>query len=156
MIKEIRNLTSIIFQLRFRDLFKNRLVKILLVSFSAFLVNITFFELFGIQLRIYRPSTVALLGAEVSIIYNFIMHNLFSFADVRIPVSRKMASKFMQFNALVTISLVLQWLSVFIGELLVPDNHIALRLFNISGILLGFVFNYQSYTKIIWPAADKT
>ncbi len=156
MIKEIKDLAGIVLQLRLRDLFKNRLFKILLIGSTAFLLDMAFFELLGIRFKIYRPSTAALLAAELTIIYNFIMHNLYTFADVRIPISLKMAAKFAQFNVLVAISLFLQWFFVFIGEQIVPDNHIALRLFNILGILIGFIFNYHGYTRIIWPTSNKT
>lgn len=156
MIRDIADLMHIFFEGRFRDLKKNRLFKIALFGFLSFVVEAVFFEFFGIRWHLWRPSTAALIGAELAIVFNFIMQNTFTFTDQKILFKSAMIRKFLQFNFLVSISLGLQWLSVRVGEHLAYGVHyyLILRLFNVAGVLLGFIFNYQSYTKVIWKNTE--
>jgi len=151
MLREARDIAKALWEQRFRDVVRNRLFRIAAIGACGFIIQATFFEIFGIQFRTFRPSTAALIGAELGIITTFLLNNRFSFHDRRIPFSSKFIVKFFHFNLAVAISLGIQWATVRFGEWIVPESAMILRLFNVAGVLFGFIFNYYSYTKVVWP-----
>jgi len=150
MIQELSALIKNAYRLQIGEMRKNRLFKMLVIGAFGFLVQATFFELFAIQFSLFRPSTAALLGAELAIVVNFFLHNHFTFPDRRVRTIPNLFGKFFQFNLAVAVSLLIQWGMVWIGEIVAPESAMLLRLFNVTGVVVGFIFNYFSYTKLIW------
>ena len=105
------------------------------------------FEILSIFLHIVSPSTAAVLGAEVGVLTNFYLNNRFSFHDRRRAIA--LHSRLLRFHLVVSGSLILQWLSVFIAEhqtssLLLIHGAYA------TGIIIGFVWNYTFYLLFVW------
>ena len=153
MIKDISSALKALARLDARALFGNRIVRMASIGAIGFLIQSTIFEIVGIQLDLFSPPGAALLGAEIAIVVNFFLNNRFTFANEKIPFSRAMVPKFLKFNAAVALSLAIQWVMVSIGERVGGDW--ALRLFNVLGVLVGFIVNYISYTTFIWKQAVK-
>ena len=124
-----------------------RIVRALAVGAVAVFVQTVVFEVLGILLRVVSPSTAVVIGAETGILTNFYLNNRFSFQDRRrdIPLSSRLA----RFHLVVSGSVFLQWLLVFIVEhqtsssLLIHGAYAA-------GIILGFAWNYTFYLLIVW------
>ena len=153
MIKDIKAIFACAVAGRFQDLIAIRLFKIAIVGTSSFLVQATLFEIFGLQLGIFRPATAAVLAAECAIMFNFIFNNYFSFTDRRLTASWATALKFFKFNLGFVVSLTIQWSAVRLGEFLSNGDFMIVRGFNILGALVGFCFNYMVYTKFIWKTS---
>lgn len=150
MIRDISAAMKALVSFDTQSLFANRLVKMGLVGAVGFLIQSLLFEIVGIRLDILSPASAALFGAEVAIVANFFLNNRFTFGADRIPFSWAMLPKFFQFNAAVALSLGIQWGMVFAGEHVGGGSDGVLRLANILGVLIGFVLNYISYTRVIW------
>lgn len=151
MIQGIKEVIKLALTFDFKALFQNRFFRICLIGFSSFLVQAVFFEIFGLRLAVFRPALAATLGAELAIINSFSWHNFLTFRDRRISASAALFKKFFQFNSLVAMSLIIQWFTVSLGEVFSGGNLMVLRGFNVLGVIIGFIWNYFSYTKIIWP-----
>ncbi|MEK7554769.1 MAG: GtrA family protein [Patescibacteria group bacterium] len=156
MIKDIGAIARALTALDVQALIANRLVKMVIIGGIGFLIQSFIFELIGIQFDLFSPPVAALLGAEVAIVANFLLNNRFTFPNERIPFSWAMLSKFFKFNAAVVLSLGIQWLTVTIGEWAGGGNDWILRLSNVVGVLIGFIMNYMTYTKIIWRMPSPT
>lgn len=150
MFHDINAIVAAFFSGRFRDLVKIRLVRIAFFGGVSFLVQATFFEIFGLRLAAFRPANAAILGGELAIITNFFLQNHFSFADHRLTWSWRLFHKLIQFNLGAVVSLAIQWLLVSLGEVLANGHWMTLRAFNVLGVLIGFGFNYLIYTRFIW------
>ncbi len=129
-----------------------RFFKFGVVGFIGYLVNALGLEIF------YRlglaTALAAALGAELSIISNFTLNNLWTFSQEKIAGLRKTILKFLQFNftslgAIVIQTVVVGALTHFFGE--------AWRQFYLV-IAIGFFilpYNYLMYTRVIWRVKKK-
>jgi putative flippase GtrA len=122
-------------------------LKFAIVGFIGYLVNAGGLELF------YRlglgPGPAAALGAEMAIISNFTLNNLWTFAAKRIVSWRKIPLKFIQFNLTSIGAVVIQWVVVGMGTALFGDQWRQILLI----IAIGFFiipYNYFMYTTFIW------
>jgi len=150
MLSDIKHILRAVLTFQFRELKNIRLFKIGIVGTIGFIIQASFFEIFGLQLKVFSPALAALLGAEVSIFITFSLNNIFTFPEQRILLSRRFFKKFLQFNFMVALSLFIQWIMVRVGELVARDAAMILRGFNVLGVLVGLIFNYSVYTKFIW------
>ncbi len=100
------------------------------------------------------------LAVEVAIISNFIINNLWTFADNAIGLL-DVPRKFAQFNLTSMGSMLIQYLTAVIGEstigliplLTLPVISFVVdtgTIYAVLGILLGLFWNFFAYTKLIW------
>lgn len=124
-----------------------RFVKYAMVGFTSYGITALFLEIF------YRsglsPGLAASAASEIAIIFNFIMNNLWTFADKKITSLKKIPLKFIQFNLTSLGAVVLQGLVV--GGLagLFGDQWRQVYLI----FAVGFVvipYNYTMYNLFIW------
>ncbi|HUW22073.1 MAG TPA: glycosyltransferase [Candidatus Bathyarchaeia archaeon] len=124
-----------------------RFVKFGVVGFIGYLVNASGLELF------YRlglsPGIAAAFGAELAIISNFTLNNLWTFSKEKISGPGKLVAKFLQFNftslgAVLIQGAVVGGLAYFFGE--------QWRQFYLVAAIGFFVlpYNYLMYTRVIW------
>lgn len=134
-------------RVRAHDFLRSRFVRVFIIGGVGVLVQTIVFEIIGIYLRLVPPSTAVLIGAEVAILTNFYLNNRFSFHDRRHDVS--FISRLMRFHLVVSGSIILQWLFVFIAEHQTNDLLI-LHAAYAAGIILGFAWNYTFYHLFVW------
>ncbi|MBI4099610.1 GtrA family protein [Candidatus Microgenomates bacterium] len=91
----------------------DRILKFAVVGGWGFVVNTTVL-VFGVRWGL-RPSIAAPIGAELAIISNFILNNLWTFADKTLTLSA-IPEKFLQFNVLSLGSTIIQFTFLRIGE----------------------------------------
>ncbi len=125
----------------------SRLVRTLAVGVVAVVVQTIVFEILGIYLQIFSPSTAVVIGAETGILTNFYLNNRFSFYDRRHGIS--LFSRLLRFHIVVSGSVILQWLFVFIAEHR-TNSTLLIHAAYATGILLGFVWNYSFYLLFVW------
>lgn len=130
-----------------RTLFLSRFARVFVIGGIGVVVQTVVFEVLGIFLGIVSPSTAVVLGAEVGILTNFYLNNRYSFRDREHGLS--LLSRLVRFHLVVSGSIILQWLLVFLAErqtssiLLIHGAYAA-------GIILGFIWNYTFYLLFVW------
>src|SRR4051812_34153754 len=116
-----------------KKLHDSRFIRVAFFGGVGVIVQTAVFELLGIWLAIIRPSLATLLGAECGVITSFILNNAFSFADRN---HGTLYGRIIRYHAVVSGSLFIQWLSVFIAESL-HGGVVLLHGAYISGIIIG-------------------
>ena len=124
-----------------------RLVRALAVGVVAVIAQTIVFEILGIYLRICSPSTAVVIGAEAGILMNFYLNNRFSFYDRRHAIS--LLSRLVRFHLVVSGSVFLQWLFVFMVEHH-TNTILLIHVAYAAGIILGFAWNYTFYLLFVW------
>jgi len=124
-----------------------RFVKYAMVGLVSYGVTALFMELF------YRlgltPGLAASAASEIAIIFNFIMNNLWTFADKKITSLKKIPLKFIQFNLTSLGAVVLQGLVVGgLAELFGDQWRQIYLVFAVGFVVIPY--NYTMYTKVIW------
>lgn len=144
--KDILDSLKVTALLRLRRLSSWRIPKVIMIGAGGFLLQALFFEFVGIRFELLRPSTAAVLGGEIAIVSNFFLNNIFTFSDRR---ESGLVRRFIKFQVVSLGSVFVQWLFVAAAELLEPRPAV-LRLAYISGVIVGFVFNFSGYYFWVW------
>ena len=122
-------------------------IKFGIVGTIGFIVNALGLELFY-RLGL-RPSLAAALGAELAIISNFALNNLWTFSKYQIRQWGRIFGKFFQFNITSLGAVVIQFVVVGIGTYFFGDQTRQMFLV-ISVVFLIIPYNYFMYTRVIW------
>lgn len=124
-----------------------RFIKFGTVGFVGYVINASGLEIF------YRlglsPAIAAALGAELAIISNFTLNNLWTFKEKKITRGLKLLSKFLQFNLTSAGAVLLQAIVVGIGTNFFGDETRQIMLI----VAIGFFvipYNYTMYNVFIW------
>lgn len=162
-LQSIRDiLETIINATRIRIERSQQVIKFGIVGFIGFIVNTIGLELF-VFLGL-RPSISGMLGAEMAIISNFTLNNLWTFAAKKIVSLKKAPIKFLQFNLTSVGAIIIQGAIIELGTLLFGNlmnqlfsglftplwGNEGYRFFYIMGIGFGMIWNYFAYTTFIW------
>ena len=150
-------------------------LKFLAVGGFGFVINTTVLIL-GVRSGL-KPSLAGPLGAELAIISNFTLNNLWTFSDKAITSWTFLPEKFLQFSLLSFGSVIIQFLFLKIGERIFSIETFkqplikAIKLFDafplvekipfinkfslylifyIAGVGVGLIWNFAVYTLIIW------
>ena len=135
----------------FKLVMHTRLVRTLSVGVVAVIVQTAVFEVLGVYLQVVALSTAVLIGAEVAILTNFYLNNRFSFSDRRHDIS--LLSRLLRFHLVVSGSIFLQWLFVFIAEHQ-TSSYLVIHVAYATGIVLGFAWNYTCYLLFVWKSPE--
>jgi dolichol-phosphate mannosyltransferase len=144
-------------RVRIKNLTASRLFKFAVVGTIGAMIQLSTLQLF----RHYFPYQLAyFLSVELAVISNFILSNTWTFADRVLKLSQ-IPFKFVEFNLASMGSILIQQVFAFFGE-----NYIGLFtlfsipvlgyevdtgfIFAVIGILLGMVWNYFAYSRIVW------
>lgn len=122
------------------------MMRVAVISVAGILVQTAIFEVLGIWLKLVQPSTAVLVGAEIGILTNFFLNNRFAFSD---RIQNSLLVRLLRYHLVVSGSLIIQYVFVFIAE------HLTTNLFIIHGayfigVLIGFLFNYTGYRLWVW------
>lgn len=140
-----KNMLNYIVISRIYEFVSPSFLKVCVVGVVGFIINTIGLEIF-VSFGLH-PSFASAIGAEVAIFSNFILNNFWSFKERKLE-KRNIPSKFIQFNVMSFGSVVIQSGTIFIGT-----HYMGLstyRIFYVIGVLLGLVWNYTVYSKIIW------
>lgn len=117
------------------------------VGFIGFIVNALGLELF------YRigltPGLAAAFGAELAIISNFTLNNLWTFSERKIQKIADILKKFLMFNLTSAGAIAIQFIVVGLGTRLTGDSLRQLWLV----VAIGFFivpYNWFMYNRVIW------
>ena len=157
----INNLIFIM-KLRISDLLKSRIFKFVIVGGTGALIQL-------VTLQLYRPHVpfqlAFFLSIETAIVSNFILSNLWTFADRKLKATQ-IPLKFITFNLTSGGSILIQQIIAFVGEkfigfhdiFTVPLINFAVdtgTMFAVTGILVGMFWNFFAYNHFIWNKKKK-
>jgi putative flippase GtrA len=128
-----------------------RLARSIMVGFIAVIVQVIIFEIIGIFFHLFSPSTAAVLSGEVGLLTNFYLNNRFSFQDRKHNIS--LSARLLRFHLVVSGSIFLQWLFLFIAEHQ-TDDYLIIHAAYAAGIVLGFAWNYTCYLLFVWKSRE--
>lgn len=149
--KTAKDIFRVAFLLRWYDDFTQKFLKFGTVGFSGFLVNALFLNLFSRVLGKPWPWT---LSAEISIITNFILNNIWTFKSQKISGQSNVIKKFFQFNASSVGAIVIQTIFGTLAEILFGPDHKTLYLAVII-VFLVLPYNWFMYNTFIWRNKKK-
>lgn len=158
----IKNILMFIFKVRLQELLKNRIFKFVMVGGTGAVVQLVALSV----LRQFLPYQLAFfLGIECAVISNFILNNIWTFADRKLKTSQ-IPRSFITFNLASAGSIIIQQIVAALGEFLIGfpvlftvpilNKQIDAGLFYaVAGILIGMFWNFFAYNKFVWIKKTK-
>lgn len=144
-VKEMVSTFKVAIVLGIKD--KIRFIKFATVGFIGYIINALGLEFF------YRigatPAVAAGMGAELAIISNFTLNNLWTFKEEKITQLGRLVRKFFQFNLTSIGAIVIQAVVVGLGTRLFGEEVRQIMLI----VAIGFFvipYNYAAYNILIW------
>lgn len=159
----IKDSLGVVFTLRYKE--NERFIKVCLVGGVGLIIQLTIFNILRLlianpfktinlqMLNIKFPLIIpvhTLIAVEIAIVSNFLINNYWTFVKDRANSLLELIVKFIPFNLTSTGSIVIQWVVLVIGVKFLGSNFIVDNVLTITGILIGLIWNYTMYTKIIW------
>ncbi len=155
-----------LFKTRLKDILENRIFKFLVVGGTGTLVQLLSLQILrGLipdfsYLFLSNFLIATFLSIEVAILTNFILNNMWTFADRKVEKS-KMIGKFLQFNLTSGGSILIQLIVNSSGEKFIGLKELFVLpivgmpidtglLFAVTGIFIGLFWNFFAYNKFIW------
>jgi len=122
-------------------------LKFAVVGFIGYIVNAVGLEVF------YRaglsPGPATAVATELAIINNFILNNIWTFAEKKIVSWRRIPYKFLEFNFTSLGALIIQTVVVWVGTSFFGDQWRQILLIFAIGFLV-LPYNFFMYTTFIW------
>lgn len=140
----------VVFTLRWRE--SEKFIKVCFVGLIGALIQFSIFN--SLRSRI-SPEYANTIAVEIAIISNFIINNLWTFKEEKIQFRqlKKLIFKFFQFNLVSLGSIFIQFLVMKVGVNLLGRSFLWENILVGIGILIGLVWNYTMYTRLIWKNA---
>lgn len=116
------------------------------------------FTIFNILRKSITPEFANVIAVEIAIISNFIINNSWTFKDKKLEAGKniqKLLLKFGQFNLFSLGSLLIQFVVMKIGTGILGRGFFIENGLVVVGILLGLVYNFTIYTRLIWKTSQK-
>lgn len=148
-LEYIINLLKYVIKARVIELIYSPFLKYAITGFTGYIINAVSLEIFRSKLG-FHSGLAASTGAEMSIIWNFLLNNFWSFSKQRIKSPIRLFYKFLQFNLIALGSLVIIGVVVSIGTHLFSDTRIVRQIFLVIAIGLVIPYSYTMYNIFIW------
>lgn len=127
-------------------------LKYVIVGGFSFIINAVVLEFFY---RLgFNPGIAASLGAEIAIVWNYNLNNLWTFSEKRIKISTKYFWKFLQFNLTSLGAVIIQGMVVGVGTYFF-GNQTRLLFLALAVIFLIIPYNFFVYNRFIWKTHEK-
>lgn len=154
----IINTMRYIMKARLTQIFKSRIFKFVMVGGFGSLIQFSFLYLYRGLIPSYQLAVF--LSIETAVVSNFILSNLWTFADRKL-MAIQIPGKFLQFNLASAGSILIQQVVAFIGEktiglialFTVPFIGLPVDtgvIFAVTGILIGMFWNFFAYSTFVW------
>jgi len=143
----------VVFSLRIRD--SQKLIKVMIVGGIGTFVQLAFYNLLRLRLGLSLSQNLAI---EMAVISNFLLNNLWTFKDNKFSLKdlKKLIIGFVKFNLTSLGSIVIQNLVLLFGVKLLGRSFLIENALVIIGILIGLIWNYLMYTKVVWKTPKKS
>lgn len=145
----IFDLLAYIFIARFFEILRSPFPKYVITGFTGYIINavsLEIFKSFGLH-----AGVAGALGAELAIVWNFILNNFWSFKKYQITKAKKVPLKFVEFNLVSFGSVVIIGTVITIGVTFFGDTRFIRQLFLIIALgSLVIPYSYTMYNLFIW------
>lgn len=153
----IKNNLLYLIKVRGKEILEHRIFKFVITGGLGALVQLVALSLW----RIALPYELAFfLAIETAVVSNFLISNVWTFADRKLRASQYPA-KFVQFNLASAGSIIIQLVIAVLGKNLIglfdlftlPVVQITVdtgMIYAVVGILVGMFWNFFAYTTLIW------
>ena len=130
---------------------EEKLIKVMVVGAIGTIIQLSFFNLFRSLLAL-SLSLAQNLSIEIAIVSNFVINNLWTFNDHQFSLKeiKKLVVGFFKFNLTSLGSILIQNLVLISGVSLLGRSFFIENGLIIVGILIGLIWNYIMYTKVVW------
>ncbi|MDD4383155.1 MAG: glycosyltransferase family 2 protein [Candidatus Shapirobacteria bacterium] len=149
--KTAKDIFRVAILLRWYDDFTQKFLKFGTVGFIGFIINAIFLNLFSTFLNKPWPWT---FSAEIAIISNFTLNNLWTFRSQQIFGPSRLIKKFFQFNLSSAGAIVIQTIFGTLAEYLFGPGNKTLYLAVII-VFLVLPYNWTMYNLVIWKNKKK-
>ena len=149
--KTAKDIFRVAILLRWYDDFTQRFLKFGTVGFIGFIINALFLNLFSTFLGKPWPWT---FSAEIAIISNFTLNNLWTFRSQQISGQRRLMKKFFQFNLSSAGAIIIQTIFGTLAEIMFGPDNKTLYLAVII-VFLVLPYNWTMYNLFIWKNKNK-
>lgn len=158
----IKNTLLFLMKVRIQEILKMRLFKFVVVGSLGAATQLISLQLW----RLILPFQLAFFTAiETAVIANFILSNLWTFADRKLK-AKEIPGSFLKFNLSSGGSILIQQILAIVGEQTIGIKNILTipvinypfdtgTLFAIVGILVGMFWNYFAYNTFVWKKKKK-
>lgn len=153
----IKNTLLFLIRVRAKEIMQSRIFKFVIVGGVGAMVQLVSLQLW----RLFLPYQLAFfLGVEMAVLSNFILSNLWTFADRKLKLAQ-IPMSFIKFNLSSGGSILIQQVLALVGENTIGIVNLFTlpiinypfdtgTLFAILGILLGMFWNFFAYNTFIW------
>jgi len=126
--------------------------KFIKVCFVGFIGSIIQFSIFNLLRKVTSPEYANTIAVEAAVISNFVINNVWTFKEqkIRFREIKRLLYKFLQFNFVSLGSILIQFLVMKIGVSILGRSILWENILVACGILIGLIWNYTMYTRIIW------
>jgi len=131
---------------------RSRFVRVAFLGCIGVIVQTSIFETLSFWLKIMEPSTAVLVSAEFGILTSFFLNNRFTFDG---HAKKPLLVRLLRFHIVVSGSLAIQWISIFIAEH-TTTSFLIIQCAYIAGIVIGFISNYIGYSLWVWQHHEST
>ncbi len=139
---------KVVFILRIREM--RRYLAMCAIGLAGMLVQLVIFNTLR---HVWRPEYANVFGIEMAILSNFLLNNRISFYDRRLKRHHPLRSwlkKLFLFNVYSLGSMAIQALVLWLGVDLCGYGFWTENSFVLIGILIGSLYNYFMYSKLVW------
>lgn len=134
---------------RFWEIIRSPFPKYAITGFTGYLINAISLEIFkGIG---FHSGVAGAMGAELSIVWNFILNNFWAFSKYKITDTHRIPIKFIQFNLVSFGSVLIIGGVITLGTHFFGDTRLIRQIFLVIAIaFLVIPYSYSMYNFFIW------
>jgi dolichol-phosphate mannosyltransferase len=139
----------VVFTLRWRQ--NEKLFKVMVVGGIGMIVQLVFFNIFR---TVFNLNFAQNLAIEAAVVSNFILNNIWTFARDRFTFKQfnQLAGGFIKFNVASLGSIIIQNVVLILGIKLLGQTWLIENFLVLLGILIGLIWNYLMYTRVVWKS----
>lgn len=143
----IKNALWYIFSQRFAEIIESRIFKFIVVGGIGFVINAVALVLLSSKFS-FEPGNASAIGAEIAIVSNFVLNNLWTFSERRAKGLFTVLVKFVQFNIASIGAVLIQKVVVSLGTGYFGGG--TKFIWFILAVAIGMFLNFFMYSKVIW------
>jgi len=144
-------LKTVIF-LRFKQ--NEKLIKVMIVGGVGTIIQMVFFNIFRLKMHLSLAQNLAI---ELAVVSNFTLNNIWTFKDHKFSIKEffKLVAGFVKFNLASIGSIIIQNVILLLGIKLLGRSFLIENSLVVVGILIGLIWNYLMYTRVVWKTHKK-
>ncbi|MBI1919243.1 glycosyltransferase family 2 protein [Candidatus Microgenomates bacterium] len=145
----IIDLLKYVIKTRFWEILRSPFPKYAITGFTGYLINAVSLEVF--KSIGFHSGVAGAMGAELSIVWNFMLNNFWAFSKYKITTATRVPLKFLEFNLVSAGSVLIIGGVITVGTNLFGDTRIVRQIFLVVAIAFFVIpYSYSMYNFFIW------